>query len=175
MPRTSGRSIPAYRKHRPTGQAVVTISGRDHYLGPSGTKASKIEYDRLIGEWIAAGRPTSVTTANDITIAELVASYKTYGIAYYVPGGTITAISAACPALRLRYGKTLAIDFGPLALKAVREQFVANGMARTYCNRLVDIIRRLFKWAASEQLVPVSTWQALTTVSGFRRRPHYGP
>ena len=33
--------FPKYRKHRASGQAVVTLNGRDIYLGPHGTKASK--------------------------------------------------------------------------------------------------------------------------------------
>ncbi len=43
--------IPNYRRHT-TGQAVVTIDGKDFYLGPYGTAASKAAYDRIIGEWI---------------------------------------------------------------------------------------------------------------------------
>jgi hypothetical protein len=43
-------SNPTYRKHRASGQAVVTIDGRCFYLGPWKTKSSKIEYDRIIGE-----------------------------------------------------------------------------------------------------------------------------
>ncbi len=38
MPRLSESSLPTYRKHRHSGQAVVTLSGEDHYLGPYGTK-----------------------------------------------------------------------------------------------------------------------------------------
>ena len=38
--------IPVYRRHS-SGQARVTINGRDYLLGPHGTKASKIEYDRI--------------------------------------------------------------------------------------------------------------------------------
>jgi hypothetical protein len=53
MPRLTN-STPKYRKHKASGQAVVTIAGKDHYLGPYGTKASKAEYNRLIGEWMAA-------------------------------------------------------------------------------------------------------------------------
>ena len=45
MPKLTN-SVPKYRKHRASGQAVVTLNGRDHYLGPHGTKASRIEYDR---------------------------------------------------------------------------------------------------------------------------------
>jgi hypothetical protein len=44
MPRLS-KSLPSYRKHRASGQAVVNLNGRDYYLGPYGTKASKLEYD----------------------------------------------------------------------------------------------------------------------------------
>jgi hypothetical protein len=34
-------SVPKYRKHRVSGQAIVTLSGVDHYLGPHGTNACK--------------------------------------------------------------------------------------------------------------------------------------
>lgn len=57
MPRLTN-AVPKYRKHRASGQAIVTITGRDHYLGPHGTKASKAEYDRLVTEWLASGRPS---------------------------------------------------------------------------------------------------------------------
>jgi hypothetical protein len=39
--------------HKPSGQAVVTLSGHDHYLGKWQTPESKAEYDRLVGEWLA--------------------------------------------------------------------------------------------------------------------------
>src|SRR6478609_8109142 len=55
MPRLVN-SFPSYCKHRASGQAVVTLCGQDFYLGPHGTKASKLEYDRLIAEWLARGR-----------------------------------------------------------------------------------------------------------------------
>ena len=38
MPRLTN-STPKYRKHRHSGQAVVTLAGKDHYLGKYGTKA----------------------------------------------------------------------------------------------------------------------------------------
>ena len=55
MSGTNSARIPSYRHHKPTGQAVVTLNGKDHYLGLWGTAASRAEYDRLIGEWIANG------------------------------------------------------------------------------------------------------------------------
>jgi len=45
IPRLTNSS-PKYRKHRASDRAIVTLNGKDHYLGPHGTKASKAEYDR---------------------------------------------------------------------------------------------------------------------------------
>ena len=47
MPKLTS-SLPKYRKHRASGQAIVTIGRKDFYLGPHGTKASKREYDRIV-------------------------------------------------------------------------------------------------------------------------------
>jgi hypothetical protein len=128
MPRTAGFSTPKYRKHRATGQAVVTIAGRDHYLGPWRSNASLVEYDRLIGEWLAAGRPTTIATTNDLTIGELCRAYKVYAEGYYTRGGMLDNVAMAMRTLRLRSGNTLAVEFGPLALKAAASN--SSTMAR---------------------------------------------
>ena len=74
--RGPSKSLPKYRKHKATGQAIVTLSGTDHYLGPHGTKASKREYDGLVGEWLANDRrPTKTINEPSITIVELCAAY----------------------------------------------------------------------------------------------------
>ena len=46
MPRRKG--VPAYRLHKPSGQARVISDGRHVYLGPYGSEESKAEYERLI-------------------------------------------------------------------------------------------------------------------------------
>jgi hypothetical protein len=66
------RKPPAYRLHKPTGQAVVRIDGRDHYLGKHGAEASQEKYRRLIAEWLTAGLqprldPLGRTTWFDVT------------------------------------------------------------------------------------------------------------
>jgi len=66
---------PKYRRHRASGQAVVTLGGQDFYLGPHGTKSSKAEYDRLVGQWLAAGRRLPrPAESSPITVAELAAA-----------------------------------------------------------------------------------------------------
>ena len=84
MPKLSS-SVPKYRKHRASGQAVVTIAGRDHYLGPHGTKASKLEYDRLVMEWLAAGRPATspADEGRQTLVKELISAYWKYAQTYY--------------------------------------------------------------------------------------------
>ena len=44
MPRTKKGSLPSYRLHKPTGQAVVTLDGQDYDLGPFGSVSSRKKY-----------------------------------------------------------------------------------------------------------------------------------
>ncbi len=52
--------IPTYRHHRPSRQAVVTLGGKDFYLGPYNSPESRAQYDRLIAEWLVNGRRAQV-------------------------------------------------------------------------------------------------------------------
>lgn len=172
MPRRTN-SLPKYRKHKASGQAVVTIHGQDHYLGPHGTKASKREYDRLVGEWVASGRPDAPQAANDITIMEVCAAYLRFAKGYYRkdgrPTGAIYSVKAALKPVKELYGHTAAVEFGPLALKAIRARMIEADNSRTYINDAADRIRAMFKWAASEELIPAAVYHALLTVAGLRK------
>jgi len=42
------RSVPNCRHHKPSGKAVVTINGRDIYLGVFGSKESRDTYGWLM-------------------------------------------------------------------------------------------------------------------------------
>ena len=90
MPRLS-KSLPKYRKHKASGQAVVSFSGQDHYLGPHGTKTSKLEYDRLIAEWLANGRQALLDCESTaIKVSQLMARYWAFAKTYYVKNGKQT-------------------------------------------------------------------------------------
>jgi len=171
MPRPRS-DFPAYRRHRPSGQAVVTIAGDDHYLGKFGSPASRKEYDRLVMEWTAAGRPQHGHSVNDLTIVELCFTYLKFAKGYYTSSGRTTGeihpLKAIIKTLREHYGETLAKDFGPLALKALRQRMIELGGSRGTINKQVSRIRRIFRWGASEQLLATETYQALATVDGLR-------
>jgi hypothetical protein len=49
MPRKSSTRIPSYRLHRPTGQAVVTLGGKDFYLGAY----TGVNPDGVVEAWLA--------------------------------------------------------------------------------------------------------------------------
>jgi hypothetical protein len=60
-------SLPSYRRHKFSGQAIVTLNGKDHYLRPWQSDTSKTEYKRLLAEWVAAGK-TATATATESTV-----------------------------------------------------------------------------------------------------------
>ncbi|HEX2973110.1 MAG TPA: site-specific integrase [Tepidisphaeraceae bacterium] len=173
MPRLV-HSNPKYRKHHASGQAVVTLDGRDFYLGPYGTAASRTEYDRLVGEWLANGRRIQQEKGeNAITVASLILAYWRFAKTYYrKPDGSPTTeqdkIKSSLRVLRRLYGQTPATEFGPLALKATRQEMVAMGWCRNHVNQSVGRIRRCFKWGVENELVPPSVYQGLTAVTGLR-------
>ena len=173
MPRLV-HETPKYRFHRATGQAVVTFKGKYYYLGKFGSEASKAAYDRLISEWLIKGRAQRPQPKeSELTISELIVDYLEYVTTYYVKNGVRTAeqhcINAAIRPLRRLYGKTPAIKFGPVSLKAVRQSMVDSGLARSTINNHVGRIRRIFRWATEEEKLPASIYQSLAALPGLQR------
>jgi integrase len=161
----SARKVPSLRHHKARGLAVVTLGGKDFYCGKFGTAESRREYDRVVGEWLAAGRPEAVGGTNRFTMAELLVRYMTFAQGYYLPPSReIEGITLALRPLKEQYGHTLAADFGPLSLRAVRDGWVRAGLARKHINARVGKIRRLFKFAVSHELVPPGVLDGLRAV-----------
>ena len=90
--RTNSHRTPSYRLHKPTGQAVVTLEGRDCYLCRHGTPESRAEYDRLLAEWLVSGRlvPKSAS-GSDLTVNELFVAYHEHAGRYYLKDGKLTS------------------------------------------------------------------------------------
>jgi integrase len=184
MPKLSPTSTPSYRRHRGSGQAVVTLNGKDHNLGRYGTAASKAGYDRLIREWLACGRQLPVKGAtSDLTIAELIARYLRWVRSYYRrPDGTqtkeVNGFIRALRPLNHLYGKTPAQLFGPIALEAVRDLMIHGhdhprygpqpALARGVINQRIKRIRRMFRWGARHELISATNLHALQTVPGLQ-------
>lgn len=173
MPRLA-QSVPKYRKHKASGQAFVELNGHRQYLGPFGSKASRIEYDRLIGEWLQNGRtPPTRNGAKSLLVAELIVAYLNFAKDYYRKSNRLTSeyssILQAVKPLQKLYGRKCVDDFGPVALQTVMAHMVQEGWARNTVNRQAGRIRRIFKWGAARELLLVSVYHALTTVDGLRK------
>ncbi len=161
--------LPKYRRHKPSKQGVVTILGRDYYLGRYGTPGSLQRYERLIGEWQAGGcKQAPGQTPDDFTVAELIAAHLPYARDRY-GSGEVSNFRLACRPLLELYGSLPVVGFGPRALKAVRLRLAERGYVRTTVNGYVGRIRAVFRWGCSEELVPWEVYHALTTVAGLRR------
>lgn len=74
MPPASFTDVPRYRLHKATGLGVVTLDGRDFYLGKQGTPQSLEAYHRRVSEWLANGRQL-LPTADDVTVVELIVAF----------------------------------------------------------------------------------------------------
>ncbi len=167
---TSSRT-PKYRKQkRPNcaDQAFVSINGRRHYLGVYSSQESKQGYHRLIAEWIANGGRPPIKPDDNLTVVHLVAGYWRWATSYHKPRH-LQKIKHALRPLKRLYGSACVTEFGPLALKAVRQTFVDSGLARSTVNERTNDIRRVFKWGVSNELVPSSVLNALQSVEGLRR------
>ncbi len=175
MPRKPSSRIPNSTQHKASGQAVVRLNGKDHYLGRFGTADAQTAYERLIAEWLANGRHFPVASATDeaLTVEETLARYWAFAEQHYRKDGEPTReldnIRYALRLVRALYGNTAADQFGPLALKALRAKMIDAGLSRKLINQRIGKIKRVFRWAVSEQLVPPSIYQALATVDGLQR------
>lgn len=81
MPR---QTTPSYRHHKARNCTVVTLNGRDHYLGAYGSPESWEAYHRRVAEHLAARRepPPPVAADTPLTVTELIARYWRFAKTY---------------------------------------------------------------------------------------------
>jgi integrase len=182
------RNIPAYRHHKPSGRACVTLTDAttgkrsDVYLGDYGTPESRVEYDRVIRQWLEGGRVVERAASKarkDVagpspataTVTDVLRAYWREVCKQY-PGKHNSrrySIRAALRSARSLFGKLPAREFGPRALRKVRDSMAGNGWKRSTVNDRLRIIVGAFKWGVEHELVKVQTWQALTAVRPLRK------
>jgi integrase len=108
-----------------------------------------------------------------LLVKELVLRYWRHAEAYYVKNGRPTGehrtIGYALKPLVRLFGSSPAADFGPKRLKLLRDEMIRLGWSRRHINRQVGRVRRMFSWAASEELVSATVAGALREVAGLER------
>src|SRR5258708_34508537 len=115
--------VPKYRRHS-SGQARVTLNGKDYLLGLYNSAQSQEAYRRLIAEWLARPHGQSSEArgqGESLSINKLILAYWKFPSAHY---GSDHCVRPASYRLRdpllvgmHRYGPTRPCVFGPLARK----------------------------------------------------------
>ena len=191
MARPRNGAVPSLRPHK-TGQARVTLNGRDFYLGTYGTPEAQAEYHALISRWLAGGRksldslpPVAAPKATvdpgfllepaapDLSLVELLARHiadleATTGRPASEKDSPAHRTLGVARKLMKTFGREEARSFGPLKLKMFRETLVASGLVRDGVNQAVSRIKAAFRWAASEELVPIEVYQKLAAVEKLK-------
>jgi integrase len=182
MPRSN--RPPSYRLHKARNCAVVTINGRNHYLGPYHSPESFEKYNRLIAEWSINNQshpPNSHNRANllqipnppSLSINELILSYLDWAAGYYKKHGSRTTefdnIRCALRFLMLLFGSTPAATFGPKDLELVRQAMIEDQLGRKTINGRISRIKRMFRWGTRVGLLPPSCYHALMALEGLKR------
>jgi len=170
---------PKYRLHKARKCAVVTLNGKNHYLGAYESPGSYEQYARLIAEWqrnhgsLPQASAIPGLKARPMTVSELILAYFRYAEGYYVKHGQQTSevgcIRQALRAARRIHGSTPAGLFGPKALKDVRQSLVESGRCRNSINKDIHRIKRMYRWAVEEEILSASTYHQLQCVRGLAK------
>lgn len=84
--------IPSYRLHKPSSLAVVTIDGRDFYLGTYGSVESRESYGRMIANHAAGISATAKASRDDsgLSVNEVVLAFLRHAKKHYARDGEPT-------------------------------------------------------------------------------------
>ena len=85
------------------------------------------------------------------------------------PTGEYDSIRHSLKPLRKLYGPIGLSEFGPLALKTIREAMIKSGLCRNEINKRIGRIVRMFKWGVESEFVAAMTHHALSQVRGLSR------
>ncbi len=194
MPRLYHRP-PKYCRHKATRQAVVSLHGQRIYLGPYGSPHSHRKYQEILTRWHnerdqppkieekAEPKLAKITATtlrekrlagSPITVNELALVYRRHAKEYYRKNGVVTReatiIDDAIRILRKHHATDFLDNFGPVVLEALREKMISDlDWSRKHINKQVGRLVRMFKWAASKELVDPKVPVALAALVGLKK------
>ena len=84
--RSRALTPPAYCHHKATGLTYVRLNEEFIYLGADESEESKVEYRRIIAEWMATGRTPKVAEAAGPSVNEVLLGSWRFAEGYYASG-----------------------------------------------------------------------------------------
>ena len=166
----TNQTLPSYcRKKNSNGKyyAFVAINGNRISLGPDGTEA-KQKYERIIAEWLSNGKHLHFEDSA-ITIKNLCTRYLEFAYEYYSASIEYENYDRVSKILISLYGTTLADDFGPKKLKAVRESMIKKGWQRKSINKQIQRTRSIFRWAEANELIERGMTEYLSSLAPLKK------
>lgn len=165
--------VPRYRKKPGRDFAFVEHQGeRIRLPGKFNSLESREAYRAFIGRVLGHEvLPSLIEPGDSLTVNALVGAYLDHARAYYQssgPRGEYANLKYALDHLVAAFGELGAESLGPLKIKALQQKMSKAGAAPSYVNGVVAKTRRAFKWAASEEAIPIAVYQALLTVPSLR-------
>jgi integrase len=166
---------PKLRFNKTTKRYVMTIKGKDRWLGKD-RKIAEQKYHRLLLEAAneeAAAGPSAYT----MTIVEMLEKYALHMEEYYQSSPkTWERVKPALRVLRRFYGDCYPEEFGLREMRILRDYFIQHGAVdggkgwvRVSVNRGVQNIIRFFRWSASMEYCTAEIYTKLTTLEPLRK------
>lgn len=182
------------RRYHISGQSVVTLNGRDYYLGPHDSPEALARYAALIAIYQENGlslpdgfhlediepRVASILAGSGITLTANQANEpirirhvaETFRLhvqdRYRNNAQELHRLGKLCDELIEFDGDTLAESYGPKKLQTQRERWIESGLSRKYINRLTNSVVRMYRYAVAQELVSESAWQRLKSLEPLR-------
>ncbi|MCL2305310.1 MAG: tyrosine-type recombinase/integrase [Planctomycetaceae bacterium] len=165
------KRFPKYQIHKASNRAFVWWDNRRQYLGDANSPESLERYNQFIAEVARNGKTVQISIAATSTaprVGELILAFTDH-LKRTVCPEEVDNYRFSFRELRKLHAHTPADQFGPKALKQVRQVMIDAGLCRRVINHRIARIKRLFKFAVSEELgVSPTTYHALMTVEGLR-------
>lgn len=169
--------MPTYRKHKPSGRAVVQwkplFGDQPHYLrGKFGSPESLAEWASIQEQIAEAARLKADDTrkpSKPVTnIARMLTAYF-LTIRDKIDQRDRKSIKYAIDIVAAKYGAFGVNEFTPVALEDCRDAMIEKGWSRKYINREVSRVRRAFKWAVVQGHAKAETFGALAMLEGLKK------
>jgi integrase len=162
--------VPSYRLHRPSGRAVVTIRGRDYYLGIFNSEESHKQYKQLIAD-LLDGRIPEQRHKTKLTIAEAIERYTSHlvGSESRADRREVNNFKSAARFLEPDADRQLD-EFGPKIFKGLLIRFSEQNWNCTHCNQQGKRIKRMLRWLVTEELYSAEKLAAVREVPGLTLR-----
>ncbi len=185
---------PKYRLHKARNLAKVTIRERDIYLGEYNSPESWKRYADVLQAWqdglsvdaikaIAKGQAPPVESENaavairntaEISVGQLSLKYFAFAEDYYASkdgssNGRVSNVKSALRYTNDMFAGIPVAEFGPLKFLAVRDELVRRGLERNYINDLMSIVKLMFSWGVTQELVPATVTAPLREIRSLRK------